>query len=417
MKLALFVGYLGDGGAERQLAMLARGLVRRGHRVTLFTLFPGGRHWSRLEAEGAVTLEALFDRRGGSPLHALAQRLRAPGRLRRHLEAGAFELVYSFLYVGNLLAFWSTQRGERPPLVWGLRASDVRLGLKEKPFFRLGAWASRRLSLVITNSHAGLAVHRQRGFAPRSWAVVPNGIDIARFCPAEGQASGAEAAEAPSEITSEVAPEVPVDVAALRRQLLEEAGAEEDEVLLGVVARLHPMKDHANLFDALSALPRCPPCVLVGNGAPSMRRHLEALAEARGLSHRLVWRQQVDEIPTLYRALDLLCLPSAYGEGFPNVLGEAMACGVPCVTTEVGDAARVVGDTGWTVPPSRPDALATALEEALALGRQGLRQRGVEGRLRVEERFTEEAAVEATEALLEGELLVRRQASTAGVDR
>jgi glycosyltransferase involved in cell wall biosynthesis len=98
-------------------------------------------------------------------------------------------------------------------------------------------------------------------------------------------------------------------------------------------------------------------------------------------------------VPRLTAALDVACSASAYGEGFPNVLGEAMACGVPCVTTDVGDAAAIVGETGWVVPPRDPRALAAMLGAALALSPAARGRRGAAARDRVARQFSQDAFI------------------------
>jgi glycosyltransferase involved in cell wall biosynthesis len=101
---------------------------------------------------------------------------------------------------------------------------------------------------------------------------------------------------------------------------------------------------------------------------------------------------QRDDVATLLAGFDLFCL-SSRSEGFPNVVGEAMACAVPCVTTDVGDAAELVGETGWVVPPRAPEALAVTLHAALLGGGEALRHRGEAARARIKAHFSLDAIV------------------------
>jgi glycosyltransferase involved in cell wall biosynthesis len=142
----------------------------------------------------------------------------------------------------------------------------------------------------------------------------------------------------------------------------------DDAAVIGSVGRDNPQKDYPNLLKALELLKARGyrfQCLLVGTGLGSNNVGLSQLVEQYGLSGyvQLIGRQT--DIPAIMNALDIHVLPSAYGEAFPNVLNEAMACGTPCVTTDVGDAAFIVGKTGWTVPKRDPAALADALAAAL----------------------------------------------------
>jgi glycosyltransferase involved in cell wall biosynthesis len=109
-------------------------------------------------------------------------------------------------------------------------------------------------------------------------------------------------------------------------------------------------------------------------------------------------------MPRLAAALDVFSLSSSYGESFPNVIGEAMACGVPCVVTDVGDAAWILGNTGRVVPPRDPRALADAWREMIDLGPGGRLALGREARSRVIERFTVESVVARYDAVYENVL-------------
>jgi glycosyltransferase involved in cell wall biosynthesis len=110
------------------------------------------------------------------------------------------------------------------------------------------------------------------------------------------------------------------------------------------------------------------------------------LREERVLDRFLLLGPRAD-VPAIMNALDVATLSSAFGEAFPLVIGEAMACGVPCVVTDVGDSAELVGDTGMVVPPRDPRALARAMEELIQVGREGRRRIGLAARARIEARY------------------------------
>ncbi len=155
------------------------------------------------------------------------------------------------------------------------------------------------------------------GYDPTKFHVIPNGFDVEAFSPQGAQ----------------------------RRQLRQQWGAADDEILFGCVARWDPYKDHENLLQALAL------CVTCGI-------HVRC-------SHSVLMAGSRKDVPAVMNALDVHVL-SSVSEAFPNVLAEAMACGTPCISTDVGDAALIVGDTGWVVPPSSPQALSLAIAEAVS---------------------------------------------------
>jgi glycosyltransferase involved in cell wall biosynthesis len=138
-------------------------------------------------------------------------------------------------------------------------------------------------------------------------------------------------------------------------------GVAENAFVIGCVARLDPMKDHANLINAAASFARDNPdarFLCVGTGRTDYRAALAATASSLGLSHRMIWTGELGDVRAAYNAFDVATLPSAFGEGFPNVIGEAMACGTPVVATDVGDARAIVGAYGEVVPPGEPELLA-----------------------------------------------------------
>jgi glycosyltransferase involved in cell wall biosynthesis len=182
---------------------------------------------------------------------------------------------------------------------------------------------------------------------------------------------------------------------------------EHDTPLLGMVGRFDPQKDHENLLRALDQLKQAGTlfrCVLVGRGLDATNDQLTAWLEQYGFQDDVLLLGQRSDVPAVMSALDLHVLSSAYGEAFPNVLAEAMACGTPCVTTDVGDAAAIVGDTGWVAPPADTARLAEAIEAALAVRDDSSvwQARREAARTRVAERFSLEKMVAAYHAVWGG---------------
>jgi glycosyltransferase involved in cell wall biosynthesis len=210
--------------------------------------------------------------------------------------------------------------------------------------YRLEALLARRADLIIANADAGRAHAISRGFPSDRIAVIPNGIDtdVMRPDPDGGHE---------------------------RRRAW---GIADDAFVIGCVARLDPMKDHANFLSAAARFSAKLPTarfVCVGDGPPAYRAELVALAQSLGLADRVVWAGAIANVMAAYNAFDIATMPSAFGEGFPNVIGEAMACGIPVVATDVGDARTIVGELGEVVPPKRAELLCTGwqrLQQRLA---------------------------------------------------
>jgi glycosyltransferase involved in cell wall biosynthesis len=366
VRLLLSIPSLERGGAERQFAALASGLAARGHDVLAVTLGRGGPLAASLGGARLVELGK------ASRLDNFRVALALAGLLRRETPAAHYAFLPSCCVLGGLL----TALVPAVPLVMGVRATAV-AGLTPSARLLLGLEAklSRRAALVIANSQAGQRHCLERGFAASRLRVVPNGIDTGRFRPDRELGL------------------------ALRR----EWGVADGERLIGLPARLDPMKDQATFLAAAALLAVRRPdvrFVCVGGGPEGDARTLRERAAALGLGGRLVWAGQRADMPAVYNALDLACLSSACGEGFPNVLGEAMACGVPCAATDVGDAALVLGDAGGLARPGDAAGLAEALARLLErLEREGA---GLAAtcRERVVREFSVPRMVEATEALL-----------------
>jgi glycosyltransferase involved in cell wall biosynthesis len=357
IRVTFLVHSLRIGGAEVQLSALARGLDQAEFRPTIVSFHDDGELIDELRQAGVsvVTL-------GMRGRHGLAGFLL---RLLRALRDSRPDIIYSFLDFPNVVAalIKPLLRGSR--LVWGIRSSDMRLEERSRTWRAMFA-LERRLAgaadLIICNSWAGRAHLETSCFPNDAIAVVANGIDTQRFHP--NLAARARA-----------------------RSALMFA---DDDIVIGLVARLDPMKDHATFLRAAAELAGDLPearFVCVGGGGDQYAGELRQLGEALGLGDRMSWTGARMDVPELLNAFDIATLTSAYGEGFPNTVGEGMATGLPYVTTDVGDAARIVGATGSVVPIASPAALAAAWRRMAGLSRQERRRIGEAARGRVVEHF------------------------------
>ena len=225
----------------------------------------------------------------------------------------------------------------------------------------------------MVNSEAGRAAHLRLGYRPRRWEVIPNGFDTALFRPD------------------------PKSRAAMRRAL----GIPGKAPLIGMLARFDPMKDHATFLAAAAHLAAERPDIHFLVAGRGVIPENSALAAGPALAGRLHLLGERPDAPCLLAALDIATLTSAFGEGFPNVIGEAMACAVPPVATDVGDAKLLIGATGRVVPPRNPVALAAAWDEILALNPGHRAAMGAAARERIVGNYSLQAVIERYSALYE----------------
>lgn len=336
MKILFLARSLDAGGAERQLVSLAAGLHERGHAVSVATFYGGGAFAADLAQAGVRQIN--LEKRGRWDVLGFVR------RFRRCVRAETPDILHSYLPPANIFTALAPHgRKKGPRIVWGIRASDMRLARYdwlEGLSYLVEARLSRIADCIIVNATRGLEAAIARGVRGDRAVVIPNGIDVARFR---------------------------ADATA-RREQRRQLGVAESAVLVGMPARFDAMKDHGNFLAAARRLSRKIPdvsFVLVGEGTAPGNPTLDGLVQAAGLTSPLLRLGPRADMPDVYAALDIVCLSSAFGEGFPNVLGEAMAAGVPCVATDVGDAAEVIGDTGEVVAPGESAALADALERMI----------------------------------------------------
>ncbi len=239
--------------------------------------------------------------------------------------------------------------------------------------FRMECFFSRFADLIIVNSYAGRNYHLKHGFPEKKMVVIPNGIDTDYFKP---------------------------DPAA-RAQKRAEWRIGEHEKLIGIVARLDPMKDHPTFLKAAALLAKEKEdvrFVCVGDGLERYKSKMKELSSELGLVGKIIWAGAHKDMNAVYNAMDIL-VSSSYGEGFPNVIGEAMACGVQCVVTDAGDSALIVGRTGAIAQSKSPDALKATI--GLTLEKMGGHENEKEiCRCRIVENFSLHALATKTDETL-----------------
>lgn len=328
VKILHVITGLATGGAEKQLLHLAIELKRKGFDQTIVSLIDLGAT-GQLMRDAGLDVRALRMAIGPSVFIAFA-------RLVAIIKSVRPDILQTWLYHADVVGLLAARITGVPRLAWNLRCSNMDLGhyrYTTRAVLRSLIPLSTYPDLVICNSEAGRHWHETLGYRPKRWAHIPNGIDEREF--------SSDAAKR----------------ATFRRVI----GVADDLPLFGMVARVDPMKDHDNFLAAIEIVARADPhahFVFVGSGTDNKRWRRRAQSTLPGRIHCLgPWT----DISTVMNGLDALVLPSAFGEGFSNVIGEAMSCGKLCIATDVGDAGLLVGETGWIVPPRDPESLASAM--------------------------------------------------------
>ena len=356
---------LETGGAEGMLARLAAGSDRKRFRHVVVSMTGPGAIGPAIAARGI-------------PLRSLGIRRNAPDpvgllRLRRVLREFRPEILQTWLYHADLLGLVAWRLGWAPHLLWNVRSTET---IGSAVVRRLLARWSALPDAVIVNSLEGRRFHETLGYRPKCWVHIPIGFDTAAL---------------------------KLDTEAGKR-LRVALGIGDDAFVVLLPARYHPMKDHATFLAAAARLVSARPearFVVAGSGIERGNRALMDLVSAQGIGDRVLLLGERRDLAAIYSAADVVTLSSAFGEGFPNVLAEAMCCGVACVATNVGDSAEIVGDTGVIVPPRDPVALAAGWEKLATLARDARRQLGAAARARIVERFDLAAITARYEALYE----------------
>jgi glycosyltransferase involved in cell wall biosynthesis len=371
MRITHVIDGLSVGGAEVMLANLLGRLDPSEIRSEVISLTDIGPVGERIEALG-IPVRALGLK--PTPTGALGG-VRLPLWVRRSRP----DIVQTWLYQGDLLGGISARlASRRAPVIWGVHRSDLDPTWTKPRLARVAklcALVSRRVpTRIVCCSEDAARRHVALGYAADLMSIIPNGFDIAAYAPD----------------------------AHARESVRAELGIGADALLVGMVARFDPQKDHANMLRAAIELFRTHPdvhVVLCGSGVDRDNPEFARLVDELPGPERLHLLGLRGDIPRIDAALDVAVLSSRGGEAFPLAIGEAMACGVPCVVTDVGDAASLVGDTGTVVPSRDPIAFADAIRRLLELPAEDRRALGAAARARVEQRFELDQVVDRYRAL------------------
>lgn len=349
---------LGLGGAEIMLERLLSAFDTNRVHSEVICLDEGGPLVAPIRAKG-IPLAVLGIASASSVVAGVP-------RIVQHLRRSRPDVVHTWMYHADLLGGLAGKIA-RVPVVWALHCTKLDPAQTPRSTLLLLRVLSQLAAIIperiVSCSVAGRELHEQMGYPGRRMLVIPNGFDAAEFKPNHEQ-----------------------------RKLARNAwGFDEECVVVGQVARFHPQKDHHCLIQA-AGLARARDqrlrFVFFGTDVTNDNARLVAWAREAGVSSICRFLGPHSHIHEVLPGFDLLASPSRFGEAFPLVIGEAMASGVPCVVTDVGDSALMVGDTGRVVPPDTPPLLAEALLELAALDRKARTELGARATARVRREFS-----------------------------
>lgn len=370
MKVLHIITGLYTGGAEMMLYKILSNMDRKRFEPVVLTLTNGGYIINQIEGLG-VPVHCIGMDRGRLSAGKLVKFLRSIKTIRP-------DLIQGWMYHGNLAALMAGFILEKTPVLWNIRHSVYSLENEKRStalVIKAGAVLSNKPRYILYNSKVSARQHEGLGYCSAKSVIIPNGFDTEAFKPIESA----------------------------RMKIREQLGLASSTILIGLIARYHPMKDHQNFLTAAKILLQRFPNVhflLVGQGIDTQNNKLMQILRELGISTYVHMLGECKNMTEVTAALDI-ATSSSFGEGFPNVIGEAMSCGVPCVVTNVGDSAWVVGETGLVIPPQNSNCLAEAWTTLLDMGHQNRELLGTQARERVKDHFSLEFVTAEYEKLYE----------------
>ena len=362
---------LSAGGAQTMLYRLMSRLDRAKFKPQVVSMMDLGPVSEQIRALGIPVRSLGMSQGMPNPLALL--------KLVRSLQCDKPDVIQTWMYHADLLGSFAAKLAGNIAISWGIHHSHLS-GTESKKLTRVTArlcaqlsrWAPRK---IVCCSESTREAHAALGYASEKMVVIPNGYDLDAYKP---------------------------DLAA-RRSVRRELGISETAPIIGLAARFDPQKDHRTFLKAAGLLHRDRPDVhfiLCGEQITKQNIDLMNWINGANIQDRCYLLGHRDDIPRINAAFDIASL-SSLTEAFPNVVAEAMSCGIPCVVTDVGDAALIVGETGLVVPPRDPTMLADAWRTMLNMDRETRIQLGLVARQRVMENYNLSQIVSRYERLFE----------------
>jgi glycosyltransferase involved in cell wall biosynthesis len=359
MRVCHLISNLDVGGAEVMLHKLLAATDRQAIDCHVISLIEKGPIGAKIEALG-IPVTALGLRRGLPHPFDL-------WRLRAAIANVRCDVLQTWMFHADLLgSIAATCLRSAPAVFWNIRHSNLEEGVNKRSTFwtvkLCAAMSTRWPTKILVNSAVGLQHHVELGYDPERMLLIPNGFDLATYRPNP----------------------------AARSTIRQSLGIADDIPVIGHAGRFDPQKDHLLFVEAAGLIARQHPTVrfvMCGRDVAPENAPLQAAVQATGFADRFHLLGRRSDMPAVQASFDLGVSSSCAGEGFPNVIGEAMACGVPCVVTDVGGSAEVVGETGRVVPPKSAAELAAACLELLNLPTSVFQQLREAARRRMETEY------------------------------
>ncbi len=357
------------GGAERALVRLIQASDKNRFQHYVVSLTDRGTQAAELENIGIAVYELRI-----SGIFSAITGIR---QLRKITKSIHPDVIHGWMYHGGLFALLA---GSKAPKIMGVRHSlhdlknDKR---KTRAIIYLLARLNKRFKAVVFNSVSSKKQHEAIGYSTKNSLHIPNGFDTETYAPSEN---------------------------AKRNALKSNLSMPSDGFVFGFIARYHPVKNHMGLLSAFAEVVKtCPKCllVLVGQGMTPDNRAINQTMQQPQLKNNVILMGEKTNIPELLQLMDVYVSPS-FAEAFPNTIGEAMACGIPCIATDVGDSAAIIGDTGIVVPSNDNEALAQAMLKMANMPREERETLGKKARQRILDNFRLEVVTKHYDDLYSG---------------
>ena len=357
MLVAHVIVGLNVGGAELMLQRLCESLNTQDDKHIVISLTSIGKIGVLLQSKGVEVVALDLSSIVTAPIVLF--------KLVRLLRLHRPDIVQTWMYHADLLGGLAARCAGVKNIIWGVRTTDVKAGGNKSTAFIRGVCARLSFfipSVIVCAAEASRKAHVDVGYDENKMLVISNGFDLT--------ALNATAEE--------------------RLSIRLENGITDQEILIGSVGRFNVVKDHPNFVKAAGIVAsryKNVKFLLVGRELTNDNSVLMSLLADTGFSERFILLGERADIPACLKAMDIFCLHSVT-EGFPNVLGEAMSMGLPCVTTDVGDASFLIGTTGCVVPSGNPNKLSDGIISLVDIGQDKRVELGAKSKQRIIDEFT-----------------------------
>jgi len=333
IKLILSIRSLDIGGAERQFIELVKHIDKSKFDVTVCSMYGGVQEniVKNIEKIKYINLA----KKGRFDIYFFSK------KYKKLIKDTQPDIIYSFMGEANIFSYFLKNRDTK--VVWGFRASNMDLknyGVVSRILFYIQKIFSKKVDLIISNSQASINYHKSMGFDMSRAVVIYNGIDTDRFAPSKEY----------------------------REEFFNRYKIPKNYIIIGLVARVDPMKGYIYFAKSVKKLVQKYSNIIfvaVGNGDSNIKNECNKIIGNEVLNRRFFWLSPIKDVEVIYNGIDILVSSSIYGEGFSNSIAEAMSCATPCVVTDVGDSAIIVGDCGVVVKPDSVKELVRGIEELL----------------------------------------------------